>query len=234
MVDPFADDFFGSTSGNRQTYRRQSYVNLEALGIDESRIPEYAGVLRVPSVRELARTRVFRELFAEHAREQREVLSALPLSETHRGRLGPARATCTHDVFTRRPRVVARDRRPVRSRPGGKGRSWRRVARGRAVRSRRCSPRRSPMPMRLYFRVDGMLNESVLAAVDTLARERDAPDRLIEVTFMETALLEYLERDARRWLRYVLHRVVTHELDECLLVGGARLFDPHEGGRTGF
>jgi hypothetical protein len=61
--------------------------------------------------------------------------------------------------------------------------------------------------------------------------DRDDPTSSLDIRFgfVQTCTLSGLDRhNVLLAVRQALHSVVTHELDECLLVDGARAFDPHD------
>lgn len=65
-----------------------------------------------------------------------------------------------------------------------------------------------------------------------------APDRIgggsKGRSFSKITPLPPSQRSALNWVRSVIRDAVLHELDECLIVDGTRLWDPHEFGEQGF
>ena len=108
---------------------------------------------------------------------------------------------------------------------------------------------RFPMRMAVTFGVEDYgrygrgLNASatgglLVMTTQVFVTERDG-DRATMITFTETLPVGDPASgpptsDLLAWARSVLRRVVLHELDECLYVGGERRWDPHAGGRNDF
>ncbi len=59
--------------------------------------------------------------------------------------------------------------------------------------------------------------------------DRDRPDwkRQVWNTLESQNVMEWGQREILRWVRDTAHNLITHELDECLLFDGRRVFDPH-------
>ncbi len=91
---------------------------------------------------------------------------------------------------------------------------------------------RFPMKMRIDAYVDNVADAYPIYHVRVIMRviERDS-DADVEVVYSESAPNLYLEDENQRlrFIHSVVRKAVDHELDECFVVNGRRIFDPHKG-----
>lgn len=86
--------------------------------------------------------------------------------------------------------------------------------------------RHFPWHMRIEVLISPFADELELHGTMHVPDRDTGADRTIHLFEIMSA-----EQQVRpeRIIRQILHRMVEHELDECLTFGGKRTFDPHRG-----
>jgi hypothetical protein len=95
---------------------------------------------------------------------------------------------------------------------------------------------RFPLPMRIESRIiPAPYADIVVIEVTTYVKDRLNPELMIDVVFSERFNMDLFNRIPHEELLYgIVRRLVLHELDECWLVHGQRVHDPHKDGRDRF
>lgn len=79
-----------------------------------------------------------------------------------------------------------------------------------------------PIPLNIFVEeYDYIYN----VRVNMYVRDREDPKKEILLTFTHNYFRDDFSRPEA--IRHMLHYAMTHEIDECLLVDGKRIFDPH-------
>lgn len=92
---------------------------------------------------------------------------------------------------------------------------------------------RFPVPIRFSWRFEEEITESLVLKFEMPVFDRDTgkPSRISTVRSISVRDLPYILKLKHLvgLVREEVRKTLLHEIDECFLVGGERVFDPHRG-----